>query len=180
VRQAIIGAVACLLCLAAGPAIAADSGAPDPTSDCKDLRNLSPASRIDACQSLLDSPALTPDQTRVALHGLGVAYAQKGDFTIAIATFTKVLAAYPDDVQDYLSRGATYIVTGKTDLGLADYDKAVALEPKHSYVMRAIAYDRLKKYELALADCEAALKLSPDDDFTKKLRDRIKFHLGSL
>jgi tetratricopeptide (TPR) repeat protein len=109
-----------------------------------------------------------------------VAYTRKGDFTVAIATFTKALAAYPGDVQDYLSRGAAYIVTGKTDLGLADYDKAVALEPKHNYLMRAIAYDRLKKYELALADCEAALKLTPDDDFTKKLRDRITFHLHSL
>ena len=37
----------------------------------------------------------------------------------------------------------------------ADYDKAVALQPKHSYLLRANAYFHLGKYDLALADCDA-------------------------
>ena len=140
----------------------------------------SPPSRIDTCQSLLASGTLTQDQSRKALHGLGVAYAQKGDFAIAIATFTKILATYPDDAEDYLSRGAAYLATGKKDPGLADYDKAVALQPKHSLLLRANAYFHLGKYDLALADCDAELKLDPTDDLAKKLRDQVQAHLGGL
>ncbi len=177
-RRAIIGA--CFLCLAAGPALAVDPVAPDPTVDCNDLKNLSPAFRIDTCQSLLASGSLTQDQTRMAMHGLGVAYAQKGHFTVAIATFTKILATYPDDADDYLSRGAAYLVSGKKELGLADYDKAVALRPKHSYLMRATAYFHLGKYDQALADCDSELKLDPADDLAKKLREQVQAHLGGL
>jgi tetratricopeptide (TPR) repeat protein len=168
------------MCLAIGPAIAADSSAPDAVAQCTDLKNLSPAWRIDTCQSLLASGSLTQDQTRQAMHDLGVAYAQKGDFSIAITTFTKILTTYPDDAEDYLSRGAAYLASGKKDLGLADYDKAVALQPKHSYLMRATAYFHLGKYALALADCDAELKLDPADDLAKKLRDQVQAHLGGL
>jgi tetratricopeptide (TPR) repeat protein len=153
---------------------------PNPTADCLDLKNLSPPSRIDTCQSLLASGTLTPDETRKAMHGLGVAYAQIGDFTIAIATFTKILATDSDDSEDYLSRGAAYLASGKKELGLADYDKAVALQPKHSYLMRANAYFQLGKYDLALADCDAELKLDPADDLARKLRDQVQAHLGGL
>lgn len=175
-RRAIVGV--CFLWLAVGPTLAAEPVAPDPTADCNDLKNLSPASRIDTCQALLASGTLTPDQMRTAMHGLGVAYAQKGDFSIAIATFTKILATHPDDADDYLSRGAAYLVSEKKELGLADYDKAVALQPKHSYLMRATAYFRLGKYDQALADCDAELKLDPADELAKKLRDQVKAHLG--
>jgi tetratricopeptide (TPR) repeat protein len=76
--------------------------------------------------------------------------------------------------------GAAYLATGKKDLGLADYDRAVALQPKHSYLLRANAYFHLGKYDLALADCDAELKLDPADDVAKKLRDQVQAHLGGL
>jgi tetratricopeptide (TPR) repeat protein len=171
-----LGFVGFCLCLASSAA----ADAPDRTADCLDLKNLSPPSRIDTCQSLLASGTLTQDETRKAMHGLGVAYAQKGDFTVAITTFTKILSTYPDDAEDYLSRGAAYLATGKKDLGLADYDRAVALQPKHSYLLRANAYFHLGKYDLALADCDAELKLDPADDVAKKLRDQVQAHLDGL
>ena len=175
-----LGGVGFCLYLASGPAMAVDTGAPDPTADCMDLKDLSPSWRIDACQLLLASGTLTPDKMRKAMHGLGVAYAQKGYFSIAIATFTKLLATYPDDAEDYLSRGAAYLASGKKDLALADYDKAVALQPKHSYLMRATAYFQLGKYDQALADCDAELKLDPADDLAKKLRGQVQARIGGL
>ncbi|MGD0866885.1 MAG: tetratricopeptide repeat protein [Rhizomicrobium sp.] len=173
-RLAAIGVLAWAMSI--GPAMAAD--APDPLSGCTDLKNIPPGARIDTCKSLLAAGTLTQDQTHTALHGLGVAYAQQGDFTFAIDTFTTALASYPDDSQEYLSRGAAYLASGRNDLGLADYDKAVALQPKHSYLMRATAYYVLHKYALAVADCDAELRLVPDDADAKKLRDKAQAHVN--
>ena len=176
-RQVIVGIFAWSISLAIGPVFAADSGAPDPVAGCVDPRHFSPSTRIETCKSLLASGTLTPDQAHAAIHGLGIAYAQRGDFVFAIDAFTTAITKYPGNVHDYLSRGQAYVERGESDLGLADFNAAITLDPKRGYLLRAAAYYKLGKYELALADCNSELKFVPNDALAKYLRDRAKAHI---
>jgi tetratricopeptide (TPR) repeat protein/S1-C subfamily serine protease len=65
----------------------------------------------------------------------------------------------------FFYRGATYSKLGKYDAAVADYDKALALNPDlaYAYNNRGFAYSNLGKYDAALADYGKALALNPDD-----------------
>jgi tetratricopeptide (TPR) repeat protein len=64
---------------------------------------------------------------------------------------------------DYISRGATYQMLGKYEAALADYDRAISLDPSdaRAYNNRGNTYDALGKVEAALADFDRAVALDP-------------------
>lgn len=65
----------------------------------------------------------------------------------------------------YNNRGNTYLVMGKLDKALADFNRALELNPKHAnaFYNRSIVYERQGKRDLAIADVERFVKLKPDD-----------------
>jgi tetratricopeptide (TPR) repeat protein len=67
----------------------------------------------------------------------------------------------PRTAADHRRRGALFTRTRNHEQALADYIRAIELEPDHAetYSARARVYLRMDKVEKALADCERALQL---------------------
>jgi tetratricopeptide (TPR) repeat protein len=81
------------------------------------------------------------------------------------ALFTKFIDLNPKVglAKGYLNRGVAYVFSEKFDLAVADFDKAIALEPKekYSYYFRGSAYHSLAQDDKAIPDFNEAIKLQP-------------------
>jgi tetratricopeptide (TPR) repeat protein len=89
-------------------------------------------------------------------------YVKSGE--AAIRACTEALARNPHDVASYISRAYEYHEKGEHALSLADYAKAIELDPNRweAFQGRAWAYLKLGKAADALADAETAVKLRPN------------------
>ncbi len=76
-----------------------------------------------------------------------------------------VINQYQTIPQAYINRGIIYMNNNKTAEALADYNKAISLEPDFSkgYSNRAIIYTNENKFDLAIQDYEKAIKLDPSN-----------------
>ncbi|ALB43255.1 hypothetical protein AA650_24905 [Anabaena sp. WA102] len=65
----------------------------------------------------------------------------------------------------YFNRGVVYGEQKKWELALADYSKAIAINPDNAdaYINRGVVYNEQKKWELALADYSKAIAINPDN-----------------
>ena len=82
--------------------------------------------------------------------------------------WTDVIEKYPgQNVASYSNRGIAYTNTGQWDNALADFTKAIAINPKYpvSYANRGVVYGNLGQTENAIADFTKALEI----DTTYKL-----------
>jgi tetratricopeptide (TPR) repeat protein len=63
----------------------------------------------------------------------------------------------------HTNRGMAYVFKGDIDKAMADFNKAVALDPTYAtaFVDRGTAYDNKGDHEHAIADFDAAIKLDP-------------------
>ena len=52
---------------------------------------------------------------------------------LLIATATNNIQLYPDDPQYYFERGNHYVGSGRQDLAVPDYSKAIALDPENVF-----------------------------------------------
>jgi len=66
----------------------------------------------------------------------------------------------------YNNRAAAFYKKGQVDKAIADYSKAIALDPTNEgiYNNRGMAYASQKKYDRAIADFETAIELNPGDN----------------
>jgi hypothetical protein len=82
-----------------------------------------------------------------------------------ITYFTKFIDMNPKAglSKAYLNRGASYFFSEKYELSLADFDKAVHLDPseKYAFYFRGSAYDALDQEENAILDFNQAIKMQP-------------------
>lgn len=64
---------------------------------------------------------------------------------------------------NYMTRGAMYLEKGDTLKALADYNKAIEMDPYYApaYGNRAILHYQMDDYKDALADLNEALRLVP-------------------
>jgi tetratricopeptide (TPR) repeat protein len=89
------------------------------------------------------------------------------DYDRAIAHFTDAIKTGelrpPDLAIAYHYRGAEYLKTGRDDEAIADFDRALALNPSLSTVYndRAIVFRRKGDFNPALADYSEAIRLMP-------------------
>jgi tetratricopeptide (TPR) repeat protein len=89
----------------------------------------------------------------------------------------------PNDAWQYFERASIYFQSGMFDEAIADFNKALALDPQlaaAAYANCATAYDQLDETELALDNCNKALALNPDDSVTLILRGNIHVSMGDL
>ena len=80
----------------------------------------------------------------------------------------------------YAKSGASYLRKGDVDGALADFDRAIELQPQAPEALAGRAQANLKKglAEKALPDVEQALSLDPYDPFAHDTRAHILAALG--
>jgi tetratricopeptide (TPR) repeat protein len=101
--------------------------------------------------------------------------AQK-NFAGAIEDDTLVIKLAPESALAYRDRGDAYRQSGKYDLAVADYTKAIQLDSAQgssNYWRRAKAYEKLNQAALAKQDSETAKKLDARPNL------RFKYNFGN-
>ena len=88
-----------------------------------------------------------------------------GNFDLAIATLTRILALAPNSVRALTERGQAF--TYKNDLrsALADFTRALAIDANNlqALLLRAGVLADLGDVSRAIMDCEAVVRLAPAD-----------------
>ncbi|MEQ8223117.1 MAG: tetratricopeptide repeat protein [Candidatus Eremiobacterota bacterium] len=81
-----------------------------------------------------------------------------------ITLWSDTLRKYPDNFIPYYNRGCAYYGEEEYDRAIADFSKAIEMNPLYekSYYNRANAYGRSGEYDKAISDYTQALKLNPD------------------
>ena len=106
----------------------------------------------------------------------GNEYANKGQYDLAIAEYSKAIEMNPKSEMAFLKRGDAYV--GKWDYGLAikDYSMAIEINPRFAsaYIARGRAYGTLGQYDRALADINKAKEINPSlSNWLQYLIDQI-------
>ena len=98
----------------------------------------------------------------------------------AIQACTMAIQQNPKDAVSYINRAFEYLETGDYARSMADYSKAIELDPGRPDALqgRAWAYLKMGKADLGLADVERSLQIKPDDARALDTRGHINEALG--
>ena len=90
-------------------------------------------------------------------------FAQTAIYKDEISIYTHILKDNPFSELAYNNRGVAYEAQQQYDLALADYKKALEIDPQfiEAYNNRALVYEQLGQYDLAIADYNKILKMKP-------------------
>lgn len=85
----------------------------------------------------------------------------EGNFSAAIALYSKALEMVPDNAILWNNRGWTYYISGQLEAALADFSRAIQVEPNYvqAYTNRANVYNKMNCPEAALNDFTHVLRL---------------------
>src|SRR5215813_10324897 len=95
----------------------------------------------------------------------------------AVAHFAEQLARHPGDSHALTARGVVLISKKETDKSLADFNKAIEIDPKATlaYFNRAnLAYEK-KEYDKALEDYNVVIASDPEFDWAYHVRGWIYY-----
>jgi len=94
----------------------------------------------------------------------GMAAFLSRDYGVCIKNLTEVLKEDRTHKLALVSRGAAFIHTGETATAVADFDRAIAIDPGYAraYHLRGLAREAQNDDEGALADFSKAIELNPD------------------
>lgn len=98
------------------------------------------------------------------LAGKAATLKETGDFDSAMASADEAIKKAPDNPDGYVQRGYAYLEKSKLDDALADFSKAVQLNPQTAYnplIGRASVYAKKREYERAIEDFSAAILIDP-------------------
>ena len=103
---------------------------------------------------------------------------ERDDYLFIRSTVAEVLQAVAPEA--YHSRGVAYFDKGDFDRAIADYDKAIKLEPDfaEAYFSRGIAYSPKGEKEKAIADFKKVIELS-DDPLLRQWSEELLTALGA-
>lgn len=90
---------------------------------------------------------------------------KKGDFKKSIELYSKALKESPYECNILSDRGVAYLHAKQKNNSLADFDRAISLQPDYSYryAARAFARNNFGDIDGAILDYEKAVELDPDD-----------------
>ena len=82
----------------------------------------------------------------------------------------------------YTGRGYAHYRQQDYQAAVADYTKAIALDPRFAtaYINRGVAYRKLDRLKLAIADYSKAIRLKPDSVVAYNARGIVYRHLGQF
>jgi tetratricopeptide (TPR) repeat protein len=127
-------------------------------------RNLYRQGRFqDALQACLDAEQVLPDDKSLTealaerFNNLGHVYETQGDYRQALTLYQKALERRTDDRGKAISHsyiGSVYRDLGHHPKAIADYEKAIDLDPKAAYLHHGLGnvYYTLGRYEEAIAE----------------------------
>ncbi len=99
--------------------------------------------------------------------------------TVKVVANTSKGDGMPESVQDtvrtHLDHGRACLDKRKYDDAIADYTKAIALDPKlaQAYYNRGYTYEKKGDREQAIADFRKALEIDPSDQYAKESLKRL-------
>lgn len=124
---------------------------------------LQQSNQVDAAITLFDDILIkNPDQPD-ALHGLGLAYAQKQDFTRAIEYFKQAIAIQPTIAPYHNNLGNAYKAVGKFEPATVHYRQALRLRPNYAEAHNNLGniYYLLGQWHPALEEYEKSIRIDP-------------------
>ena len=88
----------------------------------------------------------------------------KGDFKLAIESYSKAIGIKPDYAEAYIFRGRAKRSLSDYRGAIADYDKAIEIKPDEAeaYFFRGYIKFNLSDYHGAIADYDKAIDIKPD------------------
>lgn len=97
-----------------------------------------------------------------------------------MADHNKAVAMNPRDAHVYINRGATYTAKRDYDHAVADFTKAIELNPQgpkvyHAYYNRGAIYEALGRRVEAIWDYQRALAINPNDQDSREALKRLGF-----
>jgi tetratricopeptide (TPR) repeat protein len=117
---------------------------------------------------------LTPSQDRLMVCAHLTKPADALD--AAIAAFDDMIKKEPKAGLLITQRGNLYSDKGDTTRAIADYTRAMKLNPDDfwAYVLRASAYEQAGERDKAIADYKTAIARHPDANTLKQVQDALK------
>ena len=115
-------------------------------------------------------------------------YNQKGLILYDLKRYSEAEVAFSQAIKInslssfYNNRGIIYYTQGKLELALADYNRALELNPESAsaYGNRGNLYSEQGKLELALADYNRVLEINPESAYAYNNRGTIYYTQGKL
>jgi tetratricopeptide (TPR) repeat protein len=140
--------------------IASATAHADPVADCDDDSN--PARQIAGCTQII-SQSMIGETLSVAYMNRGIAYAEQGKPSKALADFSSSIDANKANGVAYYNRGNIHFDLHKLQHAVADYSKAIELEPDMApaFLNRALVNEKLGARQVSISDYRAALALDP-------------------
>ncbi len=119
---------------------------------------MNPSSELEAAQA-----ELTKNPTSADNHNrLAIAYLKNGELEPAVAHISLAIELEPAQSVNYRNRGRILFALNRPQESLADYSKAIELEPEAElYASRSVVNVSLGKEAAALADLNDAYDLHP-------------------
>jgi tetratricopeptide (TPR) repeat protein len=99
-----------------------------------------------------------------ALHLLGVAAYQDGNYQIAADLIDRAIELNPDNAAYYCNRGNALQEQRRFPAAVADYDKAIAIKPDYAlaHCNRGNALKAMKQFHAAVASYDQAIGVNPN------------------
>ena len=98
-------------------------------------------------------------------------------FSEAIDAYEKALALEPKNADVRVDLGTCYRNTGKPDMAVKEYRKALEVNPQHMHALKNMgivyAYD-LRDSKEAVKAFEKALSIAPNDPDAERLKQEIQ------
>jgi len=117
-----------------------------------------------------------------AMHCLGVAYAQQGQFEEAAAVLGRVATLQPQDASAHNHYGNALAALQRGEEALFEYERAISLKPRSAdiHYNKGVALEKMGRLTDALSSYEEALQINPAYASAFNNRGNVLSSLGRI
>ena len=118
---------------------------------------------LQVAKSVLDRPALTPEQRANTLYQRAAAYIHLKNMEAAIQDYQAAIKSFPGHLGSHVGLAESYVVSQQADKALAAFSTAVETFPNNQLVYnnRGLFLQQQKRLNEAVADFNKALQIDP-------------------